>query len=290
MSNKRNLNSRAKKANVELVWGEDFVTAKALAIAITFGIADEDCQNDDESFNAITAATKALENAQLAQSALVDRKGNITREAEEDFVFAVKDKEVARDPELEDLITTLSEPSEDEEGDDEAKGSVVPPKYKAKYAAASDRKVDCGDWLADQMAELIVVPVVEGKKKTMTDLDRFEAICTSNGVDSKKMAALRTGNPGWQGRFRMTGRNLLTPLVAKAGVLFVPAGHGAKEDEERKAPKQWCLDNAPKEKAEPKAKKAAIPAAKGKGKAKPDAKKAKKPRAKKAAKTEVVPA
>lgn len=285
---KRSINSAVGKLpGGKISWNEDNVLVTTDRLAFQADAGDEDCTKEDgETFDALNAAVLAVGWAQEATGLLVDAKKGIKlfRAGSDDADFVAMDKageELARDPELQDLMTTLSEGGEDEEGDEESTGSVVPSKFKERYKVQSERKVDCGDWLADQMAHFVVVPVVEGKKKTMTDLDRFEDICTSNGVDAKKMAALRTGTPGWQGRFRMTGRNLLTPLVATKGVLFVPHGFNAKEDTELKAPRQWCLDNAPKAKAEPKAKKAAIPAAKGKGKASKEAKPAKAKKAKK---------
>lgn len=254
---------------------------------------DEGGQNAEGEFNANVAKATLRENADYILGMLLNTPNvwAIVRADDRDYVaMNEKANEIARDPELEDLFTTLTEEGgEDEEGEDEGKGSVVPDKYKKIYAEASESGTHCGDWLADQLEKFCVVPVAEGRKKTMTDLDRFESICVSNGVDGKKMAALRTDRPGWQGRFRMTGRNLLTTIVAAKGVLFVPQGHNADSDMEVKAPRQWCLDNAPKPKAEKKAKaKADVKPAKGKGKAAKEAAPAKAKRTRKA--KEVQPA
>lgn len=284
---KRNLQSRAKKAGVELTFKDEGVIARVKEpnIAIAYGEGDEDATDaDGESYFELGAGNAALAAAEFWMGSLTDLPGvSIQRDVGEDFVASKDGKEIARDPDMEDLLTTLTEGGEDAGDEDEEtdKGTVVPEKFKKLYAEVSKERggVDCGDWLADQMAKFCLIPVKEGRKKTMTDLDRFEDICLANGVDKAKMAALRSGTPGWQGRFRMTGRNLLTPIVAAKGVLFVTAGHNAKEDHEVKAPRQWCLDNAPKPKTEKKsAAKASVPA-KG-GKKGEDAKPAKAPKAK----------
>jgi hypothetical protein len=60
--------------------------------------------------------------------------------------------------------------------------------------------------------------------KAGTNLEIFEAICAANGVDLSKYN--RT-NKGWQGRLRMTGRNLLAKRVlANNGKLIMPEGMG----------------------------------------------------------------
>lgn len=246
------------------------------------GIADEEgkYKPNDAARELIVWATDARATIEKMEHT------GITRDAEtRDFVFWKHSSEAARDPSLSDLLETITGEAAEDGDEDEGKGSVVPAKYKKRYAEQSpDRKVDCGDWLADQLAHFCIVPVTEGKKKTMTDLDRFEDIVTANGVDGKVMSSLRTERPGWQGRFRMTGRNLLVPLVATKGILIVPEGHNADETLELKAPKQWCTENAPKEKVAKAKAKADVKPAKGKGKAAKDAKpaKAKAPRKAKA--------
>lgn len=228
---------------------------------------DEGAQDGEGAFSTNPAKAMLRDNVSLIEGMLLNLPNVwaiVRDEQTRDYVaLDAKQAEIARDPELEDLFTTLTEGGEDEEDGEERSGTVVPDKFKKLYAEASKERggVDCGDWLADQLAKFCLVPVKEGRKKLVTDVDRFVDICTANGVDGKKLDALRTGNRGWQGRLRMTGRNLLTPIIASKGVLFVPAGHGAKDDTEVKAPKQWCLDNAPKPKAEKKsAAKAAVPA------------------------------
>ena len=71
---------------------------------------------------------------------------------------------------------------------------------------------------------------------------------TANAVDAARVDKLETATPGWQGRYRMTVRNMLTKKVADKGFLFVPDGCGVKGDQELGAPKDWCTANATKTK------------------------------------------
>lgn len=166
---------------------------------------------------------------------------------------------LARDPDLADLLVSLN--SEDDpvaeyaQGlrddaapeEDEAKegGSVVPDTFKKRYREAGHAG-HCGDWLAVTLNDLC--QVLDGKK-TVTDLDRLEAIATANGVEAARVDKLGTATRGWQGRYRMTVRNMLTKKVADKGFLFVPEGCGRDKDTELEAPKDWCLKFATKVKA-----------------------------------------
>lgn len=105
-------------------------------------------------------------------------------------------------------------------------GSVVAEKYRAKYAELG-HPTHCGDWLAELLNNLCLT-------KKDTDLGRFEAICAANGVDTSKY---KRDGVGWQGRIRMTGRNLLAKKVYLAGgVLFTPV-EGAEP--QYQAPADW---------------------------------------------------
>lgn len=104
----------------------------------------------------------------------------------------------------------------DAAGDEEDKtssGSVVSSKYKAIYAERGDITT-CGDWLATVLNNL-----VRSKKGGKTDIETFELICKANGVDTSKYK--RDGR-GWEGRIRMTGRNLLAKVVFRTGYLIAP--------------------------------------------------------------------
>lgn len=176
------------------------------------------------------------------------------RFADGDFVAYNGDEEAARDPELADLIETIQEErasAEPEEDEDEERGSVVPEVFKRRYAEAG-HPTHCGDWLAETLNGLCRV-LVAGTKKETTDLDRLEAIAVANGVEVARVDQLGTATNGWQGRYRMTVRNMLTKVVAAKGFLFVPEGCGKDADTEIAAPKSWCATHSPKAKPAPKA-------------------------------------
>ena len=95
-------------------------------------------------------------------------------------------------------------------------GSVVTNRYRALYSELG-HATHCGDELANLLNSLC-------NNKAGTNLEIFEAICHANGVDLSKYN--RTGK-GWQGRLRMTGRNLLSKRVAaNNGKLLLPEGMG----------------------------------------------------------------
>lgn len=108
-------------------------------------------------------------------------------------------------------------------------GSVVSEKYRAKYAELG-HPTHCGDWLADLLNNLCLT--AKG-----TDLERFEAICAANGVDTSKY---RRDGIGWQGRIRMTGRNLLAKKVYLAGGVLLTPIEGAEP--EYRAPGDWMAN------------------------------------------------
>jgi len=91
-------------------------------------------------------------------------------------------------------------------------GSVVTNRYRALYSE-SGHPTHCGDALATFLNSMC-------NNKGGTNLELFERICAANGVDLSKYN--RT-TKGWQGRLRMTGRNLLAKRVAENnGVLLMP--------------------------------------------------------------------
>lgn len=123
----------------------------------------------------------------------------------------------------------------DAEEEDLRGGSCVPDKYKKLYAEMGHAGT-CGDWLADVLAPLVTAS--NGK----LDVDAMEEIARLNSVDTTK---LNRTSPGWQGRFRMTSRNMLVKVVAKAGLLHVPA---TEDGDTVAAPADWLAANQPKTK------------------------------------------
>jgi len=97
--------------------------------------------------------------------------------------------------------------------EEDVEKSVVSEKYRAIYKERG-HPTHCGDDLAVLLNNLCLT-------KENTDISRFEAICDANGVSLAKYDRTRNG---WQGRLRMTGRNLLARKVwANDGVLNMPA-------------------------------------------------------------------
>jgi len=95
-------------------------------------------------------------------------------------------------------------------------GSVVTNRYRALYSEMG-HPTHCGDRLAVLLNSLC-------NNKKGTNLEVFERICAANGVDLSKYD--RT-HKGWQGRLRMTGRNLLSKqVVENNGMLLMPEGMG----------------------------------------------------------------
>lgn len=117
----------------------------------------------------------------------------------------------------------------------EPTGSVVRAEYRARYAEMG-HPTHCGDWLAEFLNDHCIV----GENKE-TDLGRFEAICNANGVSLAKYN--RTTN-GWQGRLRMTGRNLLKAVVVRQGFINVPNIDGLIDKHD--ANPEWLAAKAPK--------------------------------------------
>jgi len=92
-------------------------------------------------------------------------------------------------------------------------GSVVKSRYRQIYKELGHPN-HCGDWLADLLNNYCI-----GDKNTDTAM--VERICNMNGVSLDKYN--RT-TPGWQGRLRMTGRNLLARVVWKNKQVDTPDG------------------------------------------------------------------
>lgn len=110
----------------------------------------------------------------------------------------------------------------DEDEDKQNTGSVVDPSYKRQYAE-DGHPGNNGDWLNQQFALLKLV-VIDGKK-TRTDVQTLNTVFADNGVISEDHAfggAFHGTSPrtnGWEGRFRMSGGNMLRKRVADAGYL-----------------------------------------------------------------------
>ena len=129
-------------------------------------------------------------------------------------------------PELADVLDACAaadiDLTEEEEEEPEYRSTVVPLKYREIYRDVSSTGQSNGDWLAERLTA--DTTNADGKM----NLDDLLRIFEANGVDlNAKWALARfTQSPGWRGRFRMSGRNVLEKIVARDGVYF--DGTGAK--------------------------------------------------------------
>jgi len=98
------------------------------------------------------------------------------------------------------------------------KGSVVTNRYRAVYSEFG-HPTHCGDEFAVLLNNLCL-------NKAGVNIELFEAICRANNVN---LARYDRTHKGWQGRLRMTGRNLLAKQVRKnGGWLRMPDGDDYK--------------------------------------------------------------
>ena len=118
--------------------------------------------------------------------------------------------------------------SVDEESTEEKKpASVVKQRYRAKYAELG-HPTTCGDELAQKLDNLV-------HNKGGTNIELVDMLAKANEINLDKYS--RT-TPGWQGRLRMTFRNMLAKRVhANGGVLKLPEGW--PEGSELKMSQEW---------------------------------------------------
>lgn len=123
---------------------------------------------------------------------------------------------------------------EEEDGIDEEQTSViVAPEYKQQYRERGNLN-HCGDWLAELLARECTVMV--GKRERFS-VETFQSIIRENKVDETgawaKLPA--SGQPGWQGRYRMNGRQKLAVKIAQTGQLLISGSHAV-------VPRDWLED------------------------------------------------
>lgn len=106
-------------------------------------------------------------------------------------------------------------------------GSIITNRYRANYSE-NGHPTHCGDELAILLNDIC-------SNKAGTNLELFEAICELNGVS---LAKYNRTTKGWQGRLRMTGRNLLAKkLKDNGGRLILPEFMG----EDKYLSKDWMI-------------------------------------------------
>ena len=105
------------------------------------------------------------------------------------------------------------------EDQENKRNSVVPRHYKTLYKnkalARGDRGKAAKRSVWDRFAQVAREETLDDKEKT--DVAKLVAFLDANGIDHSKWTS-RT--PGWQGRLRMTGVNVLRRLVAETGVFY----------------------------------------------------------------------
>lgn len=138
----------------------------------------------------------------------------------------------------------------EEEEEPKTSGSVVPETYRARYRAESSTGRSNGDWLAEQLA----IDTLDANGNL--NLDDFVAVLERNAIPlTGKWAALRFGGGrGWQGRFRMNGRQVLEKMVCKAatyidgvGKAHTPSGEWLTEMRSKHG--KWLAKEAKREAA-----------------------------------------
>lgn len=226
---------KAAKAGVILSIEDDAIVAlhtqTNFRVAIT--IEDVDLEGDSEDQTALNS---------LAQDALVavtdivafntdEANGGWKIEQDEDGTFFATDPngELLGDAfnTIADAVEAVNEAKlEDgpEDEDDEGPHSVVPEGFKALYREIGINGQDNGDFLAAAMSEFC--RTTEG-----IDVFRVEKLLSRNGIDREPIA----GNRGWEGRYRMTARNMLARRIADDGTLYVPVSLVSGEDPKEQA-------------------------------------------------------
>lgn len=91
--------------------------------------------------------------------------------------------------------------------------ALAKPNYKAKGDVNN-----CGDWLAKLLKDHFLED--EGKKKAVFQMDDFIACLKANKVELSGRW-VENQNPGWQGRFRMNGRQKLERVVAETSGIVI---------------------------------------------------------------------
>lgn len=136
---------------------------------------------------------------------LIDAEGAIFADGEDGEFETVADA----------VIAFNERETEEDEGaneEDDAPHSVVPEHYKAEYKAIGVNGQDNGDFLARAFSDYCRV----GDK---IDVFRVERLLSRNGIEREPIP----GNRGWEGRYRMTARNMLARRISDDGTLYVPA-------------------------------------------------------------------
>ena len=111
-----------------------------------------------------------------------------------------------------------------------ARRTIVPVGYQQAYG----RKGHCGDWLATQLEG------VGRDKDGKMVIEEWTQLYSDNGVDLTAKWANSAHTPGWEGRYRMSGRLQLEKVVLRVGALVNLDGTVTN------APDEWLAEMATK--------------------------------------------
>lgn len=195
-----------------------------------------------------TDAKVLVDMARLNQTLYLEYPGLSVEWDEENLNFIIlfeqtegETEEIGRHtgmPDLDDVLQIAEEADIDTANlldETEEPGSVVKEKYKLEYAARGN-PANCGDWLARALTDAFVShhPQTkvgkDGKERTVKgpkvfDIVSFVDCLELNEVDlsGKWAKSYYSDNPskGWQGRFRMSGRQMLEKKVLEHGALYL---------------------------------------------------------------------
>jgi len=158
----------------------------------------------------------------LDQTRDVNARFRLFHEDHDDIVL-----ETGEVPSLQDCLDAAIEAGVDPESNDAddaeqaSGGTVVSQRYRDMYKERGNPD-HCGDWLATQL-DGAFHHSIDGQLRF--DVDAFIEFLRNNAVDmTGRWAQLPTANtPGWQGRFRMNGRQRLEKVVAHRGTIWLPS-------------------------------------------------------------------
>lgn len=158
--------------------------------------------------------------------------------------FSAKSKKNERDV-LKQMIVIQQGQSEAADEESEFPSLAALQDAKPEYKKRGDIN-NCGDWLALVLKEqFLTTETTEEGRVTSFDVEAFTECLEANGVPVREgrrflpFANRRT--PGWQGRFRMNGRQKLEVIVAEKGTIKlgskrITAPRAALSDLRRKHP------------------------------------------------------
>lgn len=140
--------------------------------------------------------------------------------------------ETEKVPDLEDVLEACLETGFDpddeipEEEEPRVSGSVVPEQYRVKYREISSNGQCNGDWLAEWLVEQTTDG--EGKLDVEHLTQIFLANLPAEAFDAPWARLVDSGQKGWQGRYRMNGRQLVEKTIAKSGECRLADGSTVK--------------------------------------------------------------